>query len=187
LKGHEPDIDFTNHNPELATREVGGVRPNDWYASVVSRPGMYLNSFREVQVAAPPNTLDTRKRWHVTDNPTSPDSRSGGWNEIVWRFDDQVDTDTSTGRGTGFGFLNSLSVNDRIILMARALVCPLFTEIRAQLLTFHFTVPGMDRLDLQCQDRNLLRLPVFLSIDLCSLIDFSFTTAPLHCPDPRCR
>jgi len=126
LKGHEPDIDFTDHNPDLATREVGGVRPNDWYASVVSRPGMYLNSFRDVQVTAPPNTLDTRKRWHVTDNATTPDAQSCEWNEIVWRFDDQVDADTSTGRGTGFGFLSSLSVNDRIILMARALVCSSF-------------------------------------------------------------
>lgn len=175
LKGHEPDIDITNHDPELATREVGGVRPNDWYASVVSRPGMYLNSFRDVQVTAPRNTLDTRKRWHVTDNPTAPDARNGGWKEIVWRFDDQVDSDTSTGRGTGFGFLNSLSVNDRIILMARALVCPLFMEIRVLLLTFfRFTVPGMDRLDLQCQDRNLLRLLIFLSVDVYTSGRFSF-------------
>lgn len=139
LKGHEPDIDFTDHNPELATREVGGIRPNDWYASVVSRPGMYLNSFRDVQVTAPPNTLDTRKRWHVTDNATTPDARSGGWNEIVWRFDDQVDANTSTGRGTGFGFLSSLSVNDRIILMARALVCPFHGDwgLVTHLLSFH--------------------------------------------------
>jgi len=124
LKGHEPDIDFTDHDPELATHEVGGVRPNDWYASVVSRPGMYLNSFRNVQITTPPNTLDTRKRWHVTDNPTTHDvGRCSKWNEIVWRFDDQVTSDTSTGRGTGLGFLSSLSVDDRIILMARALVC----------------------------------------------------------------
>ncbi|KIM38524.1 hypothetical protein M413DRAFT_242934 [Hebeloma cylindrosporum] len=128
LKGQEPDIDLTDHNPELATRE-GGVRPNDWYASVVSRPGMYINGFRDVRVTtAPPNTLDTRKRWHVTDNSTTHHPQSDdGWDEIVWRFDDQVDidtmADTSTGRGrgTGVGFLNSLLVDDRIILMARAL------------------------------------------------------------------
>ena len=77
-----------------------------------------LECIRDIQV-----TLDMRKRWHITDNPTAPDARNGEWKEIVWRFDDQVDSNTSTGRGIGFGFLSSLSANDRIILMARELVC----------------------------------------------------------------
>jgi hypothetical protein len=150
-------------------REVGGVRPNDWYASLVARPGMYLNSFRsDVQVTAPSNTLNSRKRWHVTDSSTEiSDSQSDGWNEVVWRFDDQINAETLTGRGTGFGFLNSLSVNDRIILMARALVRPLFHgKLGLLFIFFPFTVSRMDRHDFQCQDRNLLCLFVFLFVVL---------------------
>jgi len=166
LKEHEPEIDFARHDPERVTREVGGVRPNEWYADLVSRPDMYLNSFRDIQVTAPPNTLDSRKRWHVTDSSTNiSDSQSDGWNEVVWRFDDDINANTSTERGTGFGFLNSLSINDRIILMARALVCPLFHG-KWSLIFIYFTGPRMDRHDFQRQDRNLLRLFVFISVAL---------------------
>jgi len=122
-KEQEPGIRSTNHNPDIAAyNDVDGVPSEDWYASIALCPGMYLNNFRDMQIINTPNTLDLRKRWHVAYIPAISDSQSNGWNEVFWRsgnLPEQIKIRSSTGRGADFDFFNTLSVDGRIILMAK--------------------------------------------------------------------
>ncbi|KAF8960750.1 hypothetical protein BDZ97DRAFT_1280660 [Flammula alnicola] len=121
----ETSIMRKDEPPEILSYDEH-MRPNDWFSNLVSHP-RYLNDFGETQRTGSPadNPFDSRRRWHVTDNPES--TKDKGWHEVVWRHDDKknvkVEIDAETGMGTGLGFIDSLSVDDRIILMARALVC----------------------------------------------------------------
>ncbi|KAF9472909.1 hypothetical protein BDN70DRAFT_886443 [Pholiota conissans] len=99
------------------------VRPNDWFAQLAAHP-KYISELRDSDFSGPrvDNPFDSKQRWHVTNNPESTEDRS--WNDIVWKHGSpqkNVDIDPETGIGSGSGFLDSLAVDDRIVLLARAM------------------------------------------------------------------
>ncbi|PPQ78465.1 hypothetical protein CVT25_011860 [Psilocybe cyanescens] len=105
-------------------------RPNDWYSNLAAPHPKFLNDFREPELPGAPvaNPLDDRTRWHVaTNSPSCGGDKSKAWHEVTWKHNDTqtktaTQTDPSTGMGTGSGFIDSLSVDDQIVLMARAMV-----------------------------------------------------------------
>ncbi|KAF8178933.1 hypothetical protein BJ912DRAFT_983471 [Pholiota molesta] len=109
--------------PGEVTAYQDDVRPNDWFAKLAAHP-KYQSQLRDAEFSGPrvDNPFDSKKRWHVTDNPEA--IQDTAWHETVWRHSDvqrEMDVDPETGMGTGLGFLDSLSVDDRVVLMARAL------------------------------------------------------------------
>jgi len=78
----------------------------------------FLSEGAEVEPSEHP--FDAKRRWHVMDNSVS----STEWEEIVWTPDRvAVDsTEPKTSMRNGHGFVDSLAVDDRIVLLARALV-----------------------------------------------------------------
>ncbi|KJA16118.1 hypothetical protein HYPSUDRAFT_207275 [Hypholoma sublateritium FD-334 SS-4] len=100
------------------------VRPNNWFAKLASHP-KYLNEFRDADCSEGEprveNPFDAKRRWYVANSAESNADKR--WHETVWKHDDKkanVEVDPESGNGSGSGFLDSLSVDDRIVLMMRA-------------------------------------------------------------------
>ncbi|KAH9476316.1 hypothetical protein JR316_0011891 [Psilocybe cubensis] len=122
------------HGESIPTYE-SPIRPNNWFSGLAAPHPKYLNDFQECELAGAPiaNPMDDQKRWHVATsspsaNPGSTGDNSQGWHEVTWKYNDPVPTEAviessnPTARAsTGAGFVNSLSVGDQIVLMARAL------------------------------------------------------------------
>ncbi|KAF8900743.1 hypothetical protein CPB84DRAFT_1020480 [Gymnopilus junonius] len=98
--------------------------PNHWYASTAGPHPKYLNDFGDVEYPGSPadSPLDRLQRWHVRNNPQSSSDRE--WHQVTWRQGDPTqaaDVDCVSGEGSGAGFVDSLAVDDQILLMARAM------------------------------------------------------------------
>jgi len=105
------------------------ARPHEWYTELAGPHPKLMNDFLSEGAEVEPShhPFDAKRRWHVMDNSVS----STEWEEIVWTPDRvAVDlTEPKTSTRNGHGFVDSLAVDDRIVLLARALVSsisPLF-------------------------------------------------------------
>ncbi|KDR79445.1 hypothetical protein GALMADRAFT_208809 [Galerina marginata CBS 339.88] len=110
-----------NGEPSMASYDTDS-RPNDWYANLAAPHPKYLNDFRETGYPGSPveNPFDNKKRWHVATNPQANTDKA--WHQVTWKHDDipALEVDPQTGTGTGLGFVDSLSVDDQVVLLARA-------------------------------------------------------------------
>ncbi|KAF5310165.1 hypothetical protein D9619_010233 [Psilocybe cf. subviscida] len=97
---------------DVAPSYVDGLRPNDWFANLAQHPRYLMENFRDTQYPGMPvdNPLDSKQHWHVMETPLTG-SKDTPWHEVVW----------GGASANGLDVVNSLGVDDRIMLMARSL------------------------------------------------------------------
>ncbi|KAJ3507333.1 hypothetical protein NLJ89_g6365 [Agrocybe chaxingu] len=107
-------------DPESVSYE-DSIHPRDWFDGLAAPHPKFLNDFRDADFPGTPvsNPFDAKTRWHVTNNALNTPRV---WREITWRFDDKRSAvvERQSGDGQGAEFCQSLSVDDRLVLMARA-------------------------------------------------------------------
>ncbi|CAA7270492.1 unnamed protein product [Cyclocybe aegerita] len=105
-------------DPEAVSYE-DGLHPHGWFEGLAAPHPKFLNDFRDTDFpgTAVPTSFDARARWHVTNNALNTPRV---WHETTWRSDDKNSDIVESQSGDGVGFVQSLSVDDRLVIMARA-------------------------------------------------------------------